>query len=157
MSNTTNLEKSEVFLNQVHTFEKATLTGIEIIKAIGEEGIWIALGVDILLVTGEVTEDNPVLFLQRQAINRLFSDKGFLKLLTKDIVIPFTGVKFPNPIAPMAEIMMAYKVVLHRFRRDDDGKIIFEAADPISRLLLALAIPGIMRLVLKAIPELIPG
>lgn len=157
MGNNTNLDKSQILLNQAETFERVTAGTLEIIKTIGEEGIWIALGIDIIVVTGEVHEDDTILFLQRKAVNDFFKEDSFLDTLKKQIKVPFTDLKFPNPVAPMAKFLLPYGKALTISRKDDDGKVIFEAIDPVSRVVLALAIPGMIKIVLKIVPELIPG
>lgn len=157
MSNATNLDKSQTFLNQAEAFERVSGSTLRIIKTIGEDGIWIVLGLDIVLVTGEVHEDDTVLFLQRKAVNDMFDEDSFLDILEKHISVPFTDIKIPNPIAPIAKLIKPYGQVLRRSRKDENGKVIFEAIDPISRIVLAIAIPGFLKIALELLPKLIPG
>lgn len=79
--------EAEKYLMYAQAMEKG-------LKIVMEDGVWIGIGIDILLVTGEVhSEPNPILFAQREAL------VGTFEIINKMSLKGIPVIEDINPIA----------------------------------------------------------
>lgn len=86
-------KEAEIF----HTYAESIQLGAEGVmntaKFVTTEGLWVGLGIDFFLVTGEIHADSELLFAQREAMVAMF--KTLDKIATTNIPI----LKDVNPFA----------------------------------------------------------
>lgn len=154
-------------------------------KLIGTEGLWIGLQIDLFLVSGEVDPSDEVIYTQREALNSLFAKGGLIDILKHSFQIPglsFLGdsAKIPNPISPLAKFISPIGIPLRKFHYEviditvknpfytgtgivpvpatltQKKRIKVYDAVPIQyRIMLTLMLPGLMRLVLKFLGDIL--
>lgn len=149
---------------------------------IGTEGLWIGLQLNLFLVSGEVDERNEVIFTQRKALNSLFEKGGLIDILKHNFEIPglsFLGdtAKIPNPISPIAKFISPIGIPLTNFHweehqvpakpvigflpQPENAEMInkrvkvYDAVPVPLRVMLTLMLPGLLRLVLKFLGDIL--
>jgi hypothetical protein len=132
--------------------QTVVLTSDRLIKVIVEEGLWLALMADLALVSGQLKPGkDDFLIAQRQAII------GTLNVLTAPNLgeIPILDIGIGNPLAflfgwlrPLKDLLETKEVI-----EIEPGKNInvWKALPPFERMLLVLMLPGLFRLIIKAI------
>lgn len=134
-------EEAEIIRTYVEVVKISAEAGTDLIQILTVEGLWLALTIDMALVTGELSKKNdPVLFAQREAMVALCDSID--KLSGKGIPI----IEDINPIALLNKIIkpLAKQLGDGHFTQDD---YIAEALPIESRILLCLFVPGILRLI----------
>lgn len=78
-------KEAEIFQLYMDSIKSGAEGIMETAKFVTTEGLWIGLGIDYFLVSGEIHSDSELLFAQREAIVKVFEMLN--KLSTKDIPI----------------------------------------------------------------------
>ena len=94
------LREAEKWFAYVNAFEKSG-------RLIMEEGLWMGMGIDIFLVTGEVhSQHNPILFAQREGLVGLFSAIDAMSTSNIPILKDINPIGALNSfIAPLGKIV----------------------------------------------------
>jgi hypothetical protein len=129
---------------------------------VGKEGLWLALEIDLLLITGEVKKTETVQWKQREHIASLFKKDGFLDLMQKNIEIsvPFGNLpKLPNPLKPFVGLLLAYRDPINKkiTVEDKDGQSVeaYAAMEPLDRAFIALVLPSTTRIFMKFLADVL--
>jgi len=126
----------------------------EAINLAVEQGLWIALMVDMFAISGKIykhDEQGKETFLYQQRYHLAKS----LDLLTADKIETF--VKIPNPLSYVFRFIKPLKNELDKHDVTEDGRWFYRNMDPIPKMILIFMLPGILKLLASQIGELIPG
>lgn len=147
--------RAEEFNINIDSATKIIDSASNALRIIGEEGLYAGFTIDIFLVTGRVGKNsNPILYEQRKSLANLFDKDGFLELMARNLDLAI--FKVPNPLRPLVNFIKAYGLNINSKKYDDDkGESYYEALGMPQRLTLALMLPGLMRLLLKFLADIL--
>lgn len=118
-----------------------------------EQGLWIAIMVDMAAISGDVPEkdeNDKETFLWGQRYHIIKS----LDFITKDKIDMLVNI--PNPLMYLFRFMKPLKDELEK-EIYIDGKKYYRALDPIPRMICIFVLPGILKLIASQIGEIFPG
>ena len=127
----------------------------DVANTVVEQGLWIALSVDMFAISQKLYEDNNrehgtrFLFQQRKELLEL------LKWLTDKEISYGAIAKVPNPMAYIFRFMKPLRDELGLKGRDEGG-VYYQKMDPAPAMILIFVFPGMLRLLAQQIGEIIP-
>lgn len=125
-------------------YMEAIKAGIDMVIV---QGLWIALMADMFVIGSQVRKkDNYFVWEQRRKLIEM------LDILTEDRMF---GI-LPNPGSMFFLFVKPLKGALERKGADAEGEY-YEALKPIPLIILTFVLPGILRVIIKQLGQIVPG
>jgi len=129
----------------------------EIINLTIEQGLWVALMVDVWAITGKVykyDENGEETFLWQQRYHIIQT----LKFITKDEWINLFGFDIPKATGHLFGFLEPLEHELKKIGTEEGdpmtlGKIYYRPLDPLPRALAIFVIPAVLKLVMAKVKE----
>jgi len=109
-------KEAEIFYTYAESIKLGAEGLMDTAKFVTTEGLWIGLGIDFFLATGEIHADNELLFAQREGMIKMF------EMLDKIATTNIPVIKDVNPFGLLNEFAKPFGAALS-FRIDEGEPI----------------------------------
>jgi hypothetical protein len=153
MGRLSKIQKAEIAAKQTEAARNLSEALTVSAKVVIEEGLYIALMVDLWVVTGRVKvyEDGTTVKTMWAVQREIMADTIHAITVMADQEIPLTNIA---PLKWMANLTASWEAEL-RDGEDIEGVIYYKKIDTIIRAIMVLMLPGMLRMVVTMTRQLI--
>lgn len=139
-------------LLDVQKLQTMMLMAKEVVNIVVEQGLWVALMVNMGAICQRVEQGT---FVSRQRTQIIDVVRTLTKKSLVDDIFGIGGI--PNPGYYMFGILKPLLKELEKTELDDNGVKYYSKVDPIPMMVLVFEFPGLLKLLSSQLGEIVPG